>query len=144
MFLLHVFLWLEHTHVVPLEQHCFYCIHSQLATTHHAPSRTSECLVHIWHGRTPSTLRTESKTIDAACSVEETASGAVHLHMKPCAGSRASNVREGSIVVLTLSRPPPRGALEWALGGRGRGHHGGTGPPGPAAKKPRCCTIYFV
>ena len=114
-------------------------------TIHHAPSSTFECLVHMGqHGKTSSMLPTESKTVDVACSVEETASGAVHLHMKPCAGNRASNVREGSIVVLALSRPPPRGALEWALGGRGRGHHGGTDPPGPAAKKPRCCTIYFV
>lgn len=72
-----------------------------------------------------------------ACSVEETASGAVQLHMKPCSGNRSSNIREGSIVVLTLGRPPHRGALEWAQGARGRGHHGGRGSPGPAAKKLR-------
>lgn len=78
-----------------------------------------------------------------ACSVEETASSAVHLHMKPCSGNRSSNVREGSIVVLTLSRPPPRGALEWAQGARGRGRHGGRGSPGPAAKKPRYVLLTY-
>lgn len=70
--------------------------------------------------------------------MEETASGAVHLHIKPSAGNRPSTVREGSIVVLTLTRPPPRGALEWAQGDQGKGRHGGKGSPGPAAKKPRC------
>ena len=84
-------------------------------------------------------LHTELQPVDVACSIEETASGAVHLHMKPCAGNRASNVREGSIVVLTLGRPPPRGTLEWVQGARGRGHHGAKGLPGPAAKKARFC-----
>lgn len=72
------------------------------------------------------------------CSVEETASGAVHLHMRPCTGgNRSSNPREGSIVVLTLSRPPPKGALDWAQGTRGRGHHGGKDTQGPTHKRQR-------
>lgn len=79
-----------------------------------------------------------------ACSVEETASGAVHLHIKPSAGNRPATVREGSIVVLTLTRPPPRGALEWAQGGQGKGRHGGKGSPGPAATKPRCVPFLFL
>lgn len=78
---------------------------------------------------------------DVACSVEETASGAVHVHMKPGAGSRASNPREGSIVVLTLSRPPPKGALEWA---RGRGPPGGRNTHGPAAKRQRFGAPYLT
>ena len=30
-------------------------------------------------------------------------------------------LREKSLVVLTLSKPPAKGALEWVQGGRGRG-----------------------
>ena len=59
---------------------------------------------------------------NGVCSVDETASGSVHVHLKPCVpGSRSSMLREKSLVVLTLSKPPAKGALEWVQGGRGRG-----------------------
>lgn len=59
-----------------------------------------------------------------ACSVEKTADGAVQLSMKPCSGNKSGNLRVGSIVVLTLSKPSPKGALEWAQGSWGGGHPG--------------------
>ncbi len=56
------------------------------------------------------------------CSVDETASGSVHVHLKPSMpGNRSSMLRENSLVVLTLNKPPAKGALEWVQGGRGRG-----------------------
>ena len=59
---------------------------------------------------------------DGICSVDETASGGVHVHLKPSMpGNRSSMLRENSLVVLTLSKPPTKGALEWVLGGGGRG-----------------------
>ncbi|KAL0034221.1 hypothetical protein WJX77_004006 [Trebouxia sp. C0004] len=60
-------------------------------------------------------------TVDIT-SVDETASGSVHLHLKPSMpGNRSSMLRENSLVVLTLSKPPAKGALEWVQGGRGKG-----------------------
>ncbi|KAL0032313.1 hypothetical protein WJX79_004546 [Trebouxia sp. C0005] len=60
-------------------------------------------------------------TVDIT-SVDETASGGVHVHLKPSMpGNRSSMLRENSLVVLTLSKPPAKGALEWVQGGRGRG-----------------------
>lgn len=69
------------------------------------------------------------------CSVEETASGWVHLHIRPTGGARSA-LRENNIVVLTLSRPPAKGALEWVKGGS---HVAGIQPShgGPASKRVR-------
>ena len=59
---------------------------------------------------------------NGVCSVDETASGSVHVHLKPSMpGNRSSMLRENSLVVLTLSKPPAKGVLEWVQGGRGRG-----------------------
>ena len=56
------------------------------------------------------------------CSVDETASGSVHVHLKPSMpGNRSTMLRENSLVVLTLNKPPAKGPLEWVQGGRGRG-----------------------
>lgn len=73
------------------------------------------------------------------CSVEETANGGVHVHLKPSMpGNRNPMLRENSIVVLTLSRPPGKGSLDWVQGGRGRGGRRSNGSPeGPHHKRQR-------